>query len=154
MPKAGSTIIKGEEKDAIKLEICRKIADGVNLREICRGEGMPAWRTVYDWMEEDAAFSAAIARAREVGADAIAIEALEIMDSEPERDDKGKIDPAHVAWQKNRAELRLKLLAKWSPKLYGDKVTQDLTNSDGTLSVPMRIALVAPTIGQDDDSDA
>lgn len=153
MPKAGSTIIKGEHKEEIKLEICRKIADGVNLREICRGDGMPAWRTVYDWMEEDAAFSAAIARAREVGADAIAIEALEIMDAEPERDEKGKLDPAHVAWQKNRAELRLKLLAKWSPKLYGDKVTQDVTSSDGSFSLPTRIEIVAPRMSKDDDAE-
>lgn len=126
--------IKGEDKELAKQEICAMIADGINLREICRNEGMPAWRTVYDWMEADKDFSAAIARAREVGADAIAIEALEIMDQEPERDDRGKLDPAHVAWQKNRAELRLKLLAKWSPKLYGDRVTQDHVSSDGTMS--------------------
>jgi hypothetical protein len=27
-----------------------------------------------------------------------------------------------VQWAKNRVELRLKLLAKWNPKRYGDKV--------------------------------
>ena len=31
------------------------------------------------------------------------------------------MDSAFVQWQKNRVELRLKLLAKWNPRKYGDK---------------------------------
>lgn len=145
MPKEGQPHIKGEDKDLAKAEICALIADGVNLREICRMGGMPAWRTVYDWMEADPVFSAAIARARDIGADAIAMEALEIMDEEPERDRvTGKRDPAYVAWQKNRAELRLKLLAKWNPKSYGDRIQQDHTSSDGSMSLPKTVILCAP----------
>jgi hypothetical protein len=33
-----------------------------------------------------------------------------------------RIDSAHVAWLKNRAEQRMKLLAKWNPKKYGDRL--------------------------------
>lgn len=36
-----------------------------------------------------------------------------------------KVDPGHVQWQKNRVEQRLKLLAKWSPKKYGERIEID-----------------------------
>lgn len=56
------------------------------------------------------------------------------MDASPERymTELGeRIDPASVAWAKSRAEQRLKLLAKWDPKRYGDKITQEHTGADG-----------------------
>jgi hypothetical protein len=85
---------------------------------------MPAWQKIYEWMARDPDLSGAIARARDIGADAIAEEALEILDTPPERilTKTGEvIDSGYVTWQRNRAELRLKLLAKWNPKKYGDR---------------------------------
>ena len=35
------------------------------------------------------------------------------------------MDNAHVNWMRSRADLRLKLLAKWYPQEYGDKVGID-----------------------------
>ena len=106
-------------------EICERLSDGEPLRQICRDEHMPAWRTVYDWMAKDAELSTAIACARDLGGDAIAEDTLHIMDTTPEKivDDKGiqRVDSGYVSWQKNRVELRLKLLAKWNPKKYGDR---------------------------------
>lgn len=106
-------------------EICIWIAEGNSLRDYCRQEGKPAWRTVYDWLAKDKEFAARFAQAREVGADAIAHEALEIIDKFPIEavsDSGSRLDSAHVAWMKNRAEMRLKLLAKWFPQKYGDKL--------------------------------
>jgi hypothetical protein len=103
-------------------ELVEWISQGKTLREFCRIEGKPAWRTVYDWMVKDKDFSARIAHARDLGHDAIAEETLEIIDSPPPSDMNGKTDSGYVAWAKNRAEQRMKLLAKWSPKKYGDKV--------------------------------
>ena len=40
-------------------------------------------------------------------------------------------DPAFVAWQKNRAETRMRLLAKWAPRKYGDTQKLELTGKDG-----------------------
>jgi hypothetical protein len=105
-------------------EICERLSNGEPLRQICRDDHMPAWTRIYDWMGRDEALSGAIARAREQGADAIAEEALEILDTPPERilTKTGEvIDSGYVTWQRNRAELRLKLLAKWHPKKYGDR---------------------------------
>jgi hypothetical protein len=80
-------------------------------------------------MEKDKDFAQRFAHAREVGHDAIADECLEIIDEEAEMaesfsKDGGSShrDGAHVSWMKNRVEMRLKLLAKWNPKKYGEKV--------------------------------
>lgn len=119
----------------IAQEMCNLLAEGVPLREICRKEGFPAWQTVYDWMVRDdqavasgggVGLSIAIARAREIGQDAIAEQIWLDMIAEPERilsEGGGRVDSGYVQWQKAKAEIGLKLLAKWNPKRYGDKVT-------------------------------
>lgn len=110
---------------AVADAICLRIGDGEPLRQICRDEAMPAWRTVYGWLQQDQEFSARFARAREIGFDAIAEDTIEMVDEAPERTSTAfgdKVDAGYVAWQKNRVEQRLKLLAKWSPKRYGDKL--------------------------------
>lgn len=125
----------------IAREMCDLLAEGIPLREICRKEGFPAWRTVYDWMVRDdaavaagggAGLSAAIARAREIGYDSLAEECLSIADDASndwmERlDNNGDavgwmLNGDHVQRSKLRIETRLKLLAKWDPKRFGDRV--------------------------------
>lgn len=99
---------------------------------------MPAWRTVYHWIEDDQDFAARIAHARVLGFDAIAEETVAILDEAPERtatEFGDKVDPGYVQWQKNRAEQRLKLLAKWSPKKYGDSVNLNHSGSIGLESL-------------------
>lgn len=115
--------------------ICNRLSEGEPLRVICRSPGMPAWRTVYNWLEEWPEFKARFTRARDVGFDAIAEETLAIVDEKPKTHNTEfgpKVDPAHVQWQKNRAEQRMKLLAKWSPKKYGEKIQQE---HSGTLTL-------------------
>ena len=102
-------------------EICDRVANGTPLREICREEGKPTWSTFYDWLCKDQELSARFARSRDLGTDAIAEDAIAILDTIPERIDGGRMDSAYVQWQRNRVEYRLKLLAKWNPKRYGDK---------------------------------
>ena len=125
--------------------IADQIAEGTPLREICRQPGMPSWRAAYQWMEEDLEFAARIARSRELGFDAIAAQSLEIVDEKPERGPDGKIDSASVAHAKLRAEHRLKLLAKWSPKKYGEKVETTLVGSDGgPVAMSLAVSFVKP----------
>ena len=116
----------------IAKEICQQLADGIPLRQICRQDGFPAWQTVYDWMyrddalgEEGVGLSRAIAHARELGQDAIAEDIFNEVSMEPERilsEGGGRIDSGYVQLIKARAEIKLKLLAKWNPKRYGDRV--------------------------------
>ena len=83
-------------------------------------------------------------RARGKSADAIASESLDIVDEEPQRGPDGKIDSGWVAHQKpGRASL--KLLAKWSPKKYGDRVENVHTGADGG---PIDLNLRSPLWGQ------
>jgi hypothetical protein len=115
--------------------ICEQLSEGIPLREICRQDGMPAWRTVYDWMRQDEALSTAIAHARDLGYDNLAEQCLHIADNQmfgeevtESEDDKGvkhisvkRIDM--LGHRKLQIETRLKLLAKFNPKKYGDSLT-------------------------------
>ena len=110
--------------------ICEQLSEGIPLRQICReNDGFPAWRTVYDWMGRDEALSAAIARARDIGYDAIAEECLTIADT-PLMGQKQVMTDDGVSTtiedmlghRKLQIETRLKLLAKFHPTKYGEKV--------------------------------
>lgn len=130
-------------------EIIERLSQGEPLRQICRDDRMPAWQTVYRWKADDEAFSRRIAGAREAGFDAIAEECLEIADEtafDTVSTEHG--DRANSEWisrSKLRVETRLKLLAKWDPKRYGDKITQEHTNPDGSgLFTGIKVEFVKP----------
>ena len=108
-------------------EIIEWIAHGNTLRSYCRQKNKPNWRTIYNWLEkDDGDFIARFAHARDMGADAIAEECLEIIDAPPPlcgSEGNTRLDPAAVQMQKNRVEARLKLLAKMEIlKKYGERV--------------------------------
>lgn len=116
-------------------QICDLVSNGINLRKVCRMEGMPAWRTVYDWVVARPDFAARLARAREMGYDSLAEEALEISNTPHlgqkkvfssgagEDDDSMTVtEEDMLGHRKLQIETRLKLLAVWDPKRYGNKV--------------------------------
>ena len=120
--------------EELAAEIAQRLSDGEPLRQICRDAHMPHWTNIYEWMARDQDLSVRIARAREIGQDAIAEEIYREMMLEPEREERGRIDPGYVQLIKARAEIKLKLLAKWNPKRYGDRVTMA-----GDAENPMRL---------------
>ena len=110
-------------------QICDLVSNGVNLRSVCRMDGMPSWRTVYNWVVEKPDFASRLARARELGYDALAEEALEIsntpvMGQKQVMGDKSTYTTVEdmLGHRKLQIETRLKLLACWDPKKYGNKV--------------------------------
>lgn len=106
-------------------EICERLSNGEPLAAICREDHMPGYRTVYDWAEGNEDISASIARARDEGEEAIAFDVLKIIDEPPATvvTKFGEaIDSGDVSNRRLRAEYRLKLLAKWNPKKWGDRV--------------------------------
>jgi hypothetical protein len=108
-------------------EIYARLETGEPLVWICRDEHMPSTRTVGNWENDDPDVSAGIARAREIGGDAIAAEALAIADETTgdtikHEDGRETLNGEFVARSRLRVETRLKLLAKWHPKRYGDAV--------------------------------
>lgn len=87
------------------------LSEGKTLREFCRQEGMPSRQTIDRWRQEDEEFSGRVARARDTGFEQMADQCVEIADSAE--------DPA---LGRLRVDTRLKLLACWDPKRYGNKV--------------------------------
>jgi hypothetical protein len=62
-------------------EICRRLASGRSLASIARDPGMPAAPTVIDWVNKDIdGFTAAYARARDLGRYTLADEIIELAD--------------------------------------------------------------------------
>lgn len=129
-------------------EVLSRIAQGETLASL--GRELDFHPTSWSqWVHDDEDLAIAYAQARDVGADVIADDVLRIIDEEPERvvqiDEEGnkstsRIDSAGVAWARNRAEFRLKLLAKWAPKKYGDKQIVDIGNKEGeTLQVESKV---------------
>ena len=105
-------------------EIIEWIAHGNTLRAYCRQKGKPAFTTIYNWLNKYKEFTERFVRAREVGSDMIADSIMEIMNEQPEmiEGDNPRIDPAWVALQKAKSDVALKLLSKWFPQRYGDRV--------------------------------
>jgi len=138
-----------DERTQIVSDLAAWLSEGKTLREFCRQPGMPNYSTVYDWLKEDEALAQRIAHARDIGADAIAEDILSIVDDARndwmekfDKDGQGigwALNGDHVQRSKLRAEMRLKLLAKWNPKKYGDKL--DLSGSvDVNMTIAERLA--------------
>ena len=121
-------------KEDIKDQIVNWISDGKTLQDFCRQEGMPAFRTIYNWQAADKDFDADIARAREIGHDSIAEEALRIADNiqigrkvvthsgGDEDDDAMTVtEEDMLGHRKLQIDTRMRLLRAWHPKKYGDK---------------------------------
>lgn len=104
--------------------ILEKIRQGESLASICKPDNMPAASTFRLWVAEDIDnLSARSARAYEVGYDAIADQCVEIADEEPDiHPITGAKDSASVQHKRLRIDTRLRLLGKWAPKKYGDKL--------------------------------
>jgi hypothetical protein len=108
----------------VEERIIEGLTDGVPLRVLCRQDDIPSWRTVYDWINADASFASRVAYARDLGFEAIAEDILDIADDTPAISD-------HVQRSKMRIDTRLKLLACWSPKRYGNKQDVSIGNKEG-----------------------
>ena len=125
-------------------EVHEWIESGKTLRAYCRQPGKPSYSTVYDWLEEDAKSEARpentrFLRAREIGEAVILQECLEIADTTQvgeivtqKTDGTCEIKTADmIEHRKLRIDTRLKLLAKWNPRKYGDKVQQEVSAPGG-----------------------
>lgn len=131
----------------IEAAILADVSDGIPLAEACRKHDVGR-TTIYDKRDSDKEFAERLARARELGEDALAEETLEIADDgsndwmERRRED-GSTDEVlnheHVQRSKLRIETRLKLLAVWNPRKFGSKV--DLTSGGEALNAALANAI-------------
>jgi hypothetical protein len=98
---------------------------------------MPNDATVYTWIADDEDISRRIARARARGYDAIALDCMIIADEDSPVTPSGSTDSGHVQHRKLRIDTRLKLLAKWDPKRYGDKLQDDSVPAAETMAAAL-----------------
>lgn len=128
-------------------EIARRLSEGEPLRQICRDEHMPHWTNMYEWMAQDPELSVRIARAREAGYDKMAEECLELADTpkfgtkQIESEDGITVTREDMlGHRKLQIETRLKLLAKWNPKKYGERLTH-AGDADNPVAVQADISI-------------
>ena len=131
-PKAGtkataSKVVRssGIFKQDVAEEIFSQLIEGKSLAEICRQKGMPKYRTVFQWLQDDERFALDYARAREAQADTDADRIGEIAGKVAQ----GLMDPqaARVAIDAYKWTA-----GKRKPKVYGDKLDLTHANPDGT----------------------
>lgn len=110
--------------------ICEQLADGISLRTVLKGKGMPQGATIWRWMRENEDFRKQYESAKEESADALLEDMYAIADEALPESKSGdaKRAGAKVAAQRLRVDVRKWAASKLKPKKYGDKL--DLT-SDG-----------------------
>jgi len=108
----------------VEQAILSRMSRGEPLAQICREEGMPTPTTWREWCRSDQALDIAHGHAREDGFDAIAANVRLIAR-------EGGDSSGDVQRDKLMIETDLKLLAKWDPKRYGDKI--DVTSGGDKL---------------------
>jgi len=138
--------------EEIAEEICRRVADGETLPEICRDAHMPPRQTVVQWNADNReGFAGRYARAKEHQIEFWADELLAISDDGkndwmPRRYGNGEA----VAWEINgeniqrsrlRSDNRKWLLSKLKPERYGDRIAH--TGANGKDLIPDRAAAEA-----------
>jgi len=114
--------------------ICELLVDGKSLRTICSTAKMPNRSTVIRWLAENEAFRNHYARARELQADTLAEEILDIADKAVlgerlKKDGKGKVLERQTGDMVERSKLMIDA-RKWyagklQPKKYGERVALD-----------------------------
>ena len=122
--------------EALAAEICRRLAEGETLRSVCRDKAMPDKATILRWLadKKKADFREQYVYAREMQADALFDEALEIADDasgdwSTDKDGKKVLDHENIQRSRLRVDTRKWAAGKMAPKKYGDKL--DLGGSIG-----------------------
>lgn len=134
--------------------ICSRLANGESLRAIGKDNNMPDPATVYRWLEANEAFREQYTRARELQADTLFDETLDIADDaqndwvEREHfqgaDKSPQLNGEAVARARLRIDTRKWMAGKLRPKKYADKIDIDqkttLEASDPLMALLTQVA--------------
>lgn len=135
-------------------EVLLGLSSGKTLTSLCEKLGFHT-TTWHDWCDHDEALRIAHGRARTKGFDVIAEDCVRIADGS-ERDtvitETGERPNAEwIQRSKLRVETRLKLLAKWDPKRYGDRMD---VNHSGSIDLAGRLAAARQRVEGEPDVSA
>ncbi|MGP8154383.1 MAG: hypothetical protein ACLQBQ_09640 [Smithella sp.] len=161
-PHTGRPLIYSQELASL---ICEKLMDGCGLKEICAAKNMPAFRTVFGWLDAASPtfqreFLQAYIAAREIQAEILADEIKAIADNDNTRiitdtmrDKNGNIlsqrilEKDTVAARALKIESRKWLAAHLKPRKFSDKL--QLTGADGKDLIPQKTELIVNFIKPD-----
>lgn len=100
--------------------ICERVAEGESLRRICRDPDLPSRTTVHRWLSAHPDFAGHMAGARELQADSLVEEILEIADSEAgQAPSADKVRAQSLQRDKLRIQARQWCAARLAPHKYG-----------------------------------
>lgn len=94
--------------------ICKRLEEGETIKAICASDGMPDWETVRRWLRNREDFRAQYARAREISAEALEMEIIEVS--------RKAFDKDSAAAARVQVDALKWIAAKRAPKVYGDKL--------------------------------
>jgi hypothetical protein len=104
-------------------EICDRLAEGESLRSIVKDWYMPCHKTIYRWIDENPAFGARYAKARERQAHALAERAAAMA--------AGTFEGTDPAFARLQLDALKWMTGKLAPKHYGDKVDVSVGGQEG-----------------------
>lgn len=143
------------DREAVMLTVCEELKNGRSLESICAEPGMPHITTLLAWVEDDPqGIGLQYARARKIGYALLAEEIIKLSDKTHEWVDVQETDAEGqplfredgtpvlrkvlmplsadvIAHKRLQIDTRKWMLSKMLPKVYGDKVTQEHTGTDG-----------------------
>lgn len=124
---------------AIGQTICERLAKGESLRKICETDGLPTMTSVFRWLEKDEKFREQYARARELQADTLADEILDIANT-PQIGTKSVskatgleiTEGDMIEHRRLQVDARKWYASKLAPKKYGERQQIDMEVKDVT----------------------
>jgi hypothetical protein len=143
------------DREVVSAQICEELKVGRSLESICKAEGMPSVATFLEWVNADPiGVGKDYAHAREIGYALLADEIVALSDKthewvtvqkldpqgDPMFDEKGEpllkqmlmpLNSDVIAHKRVQIDTRKWMLSKMLPKVYGDKITQEHTGSNG-----------------------
>lgn len=125
-------------EEAVFAELCQRLAAGETLRAICRSDDkFPDEKTVRDWVIDNFnGVAPRYTRAREAGIHSMIDETISLSDDSSRdtiTDEEGnkKCDNEWVARSRLRVDTRKWLASKVLPKLYGERLEQEISGPNG-----------------------
>lgn len=148
-----------EKKCEIVETICLEIAHGKSLKSLVDNDDLlPSYSSFMAWLIDSPEFLDKYQSAMSIRTDLRVDEITDISDQPPDtyRDVNGetRIDPAFVAWQKNRMDARKWEASKLKPKKYGDKVDMDLNHSGSVLGAGAKLTVELVDARASSEADA
>lgn len=121
--------------------ICERLSDGKSLRSICADDTMPSKTSVFRWLADNATFRDQYARARELQAETLVDEIVDISDdstndyitkTNTDGSTYEQLNSEHIQRARLRVDSRKWLAGKLKPKVYGEKSSVEVTGKDGS----------------------